>query len=197
MYCQSPCCFAEQGQRSDAWDRVKKSNGKVRPSSLRHSKAKRGRIRMKIYIAHQITGLTFDEVVNYYNRTTRTFQKMGYKVLCPMTAKGYLRTSEKERFKPRNYKYPVATNHAIYERDKWMVENCDVLYCDFTGTGHALIGCLFELAWASMLGKHTITVIPRENIHQHAFVLEASDICFGKTEEALDYLEYLILGKIE
>jgi hypothetical protein len=78
-----------------------------------------------------------------------------------------------------------------------MVSNCDVLYCDFTGSEKALVGCLFELAWASLLGKHTITVIPEGNIHQHAFVLEASDMVFPNTADAISYLRYLIQGKIE
>jgi len=151
---------------------------------------------MKIYIAHQITGLTFQQVVNYYGKMKYILGDF-YEILCPMTAKGFLRTDEKERFKPKDYKNPISTNHAIFERDKWMVSNCDVLYCDFTGSEKALVGCLFELAWASLLGKHTVTVIPEANIHQHAFILEASDICFKETDEAISYLKYLSTGKIE
>jgi nucleoside 2-deoxyribosyltransferase len=152
---------------------------------------------VKIYIAHQITGLTVDQVIDYYNKMKLLFGSWGYEVLCPMTAKGFLRTDEKERFKPTDYKNPIATNHAIFERDKWMVTNCDVLYCDFTGSEKALMGCLFELGWASLLGKHTVTVIQKNNVHQHAFVLEASDICFDNTSDAIGYLRYLIEGKIE
>lgn len=152
---------------------------------------------MKIYIAHQITGLTFDEVVGYYNGMGVLLKSYGYEVLCPMTAKGFLRTDENERFKPKDYHYPVSTNHAIAERDKWMVERCDVLYCDFTGSQKALIGCIFELAWAHLWGKHTVTVIPEGNIHQHAFILEASDIVFQDTGDAIQYLKYLAEGKIE
>lgn len=157
------------------------------------------RHQLKIYVAHQITGLTFDEVVGYYNNMEALLgDSYGYEVLCPMTAKGYLRTEyEHKAFVPKDYTYPISTNHAIAERDKWMVEQCDVLYCDFTGSKKALIGCIFELAWAHLLGKHTITVIPEGNVHQHAFVLEASDICFKNIGDALDYLKYLIEGKIE
>lgn len=153
---------------------------------------------MKIYIAHQITGLTFDQVVDYYKFIKQILEPIGYEVLCPMTAKGYLRTEyEHKAFVPKDYTHPVSTNHAISERDKWMVQNCDVLYCDFTDSEKALIGCLFELAWASLLGKHTITVIPEGNVHQHAFVIEASDIVFNNSSDALKYLSYLITGRIE
>lgn len=152
---------------------------------------------MKIYVAHQISGLTFNEVVNYYLSMKHKLTEMGYEVLCPMTAKGFLRTDKSEVFKPKDYKYPQATNHAIFERDKWMVSDCDVLYCDFTRSDRILIGCLFEIAWAALLGKHTVLVIPDDNIHQHAFVLEAGDIVFSKTADAISYLEYLVSGRIE
>lgn len=78
-----------------------------------------------------------------------------------------------------------------------VVGSCDVLFCDFTGSKKALIGQEFELAWAHLWGKPTIIVVPEGNIHQHAFILEASDICFKNTGDALDYLKHLIEGKIE
>jgi nucleoside 2-deoxyribosyltransferase len=152
---------------------------------------------MKIYVAHQITGSTFDEVVDYYGWAREIFESFGYEVLCPMTAKGFLRVDELEKFKPKDYKNPISTNHAIYERDQWMVKECDVLYCDFTGVDRIPIGCIFEIAWAALLGKHVITVIPPGNILQHAFMLESSDITFENTGQAVDYLKYLAEGKIE
>lgn len=150
---------------------------------------------MKIYVAHQISGLSYAEVFDYYTWAKLSFGEMGYEVLCPMTAKGFLRNQVE--FKSHGYNNPVSTNHAIFERDKWMVTNCDVLYCDFTGSEHALVECLFELGWASMLGKHTVTVVPKGNIHEHAFVMEASDIIFKNACDAVNYLKYLIEGKIE
>ena len=155
-------------------------------------------MKMKMYVAHQITGLTFDEVVDYYDFVREHFEPLGFEILCPMTAKGYLRVEQDgKQFKATGFKNPISTNHAIFERDKWMVQNCDVFYCDFTGSEKATMGCLFELAWAAQLGKHTIIVVPPGNIHHHAFVLEAADICFETTDKALDYLQYLASGDIE
>jgi nucleoside 2-deoxyribosyltransferase len=150
---------------------------------------------MKIYLAHPISRLTPDQVISYYEHTTRECQKLGYKVLCPMTAKGYLRTEEK--YRATGYDNPVATNHAIYERDQWMVKNCDVLLCDLIGRAGFSVGCTMEMAWASLLGKHTIAVIPAESEYQHAFILEAADIVFETMDEAMEYLDSLINGKIK
>jgi nucleoside 2-deoxyribosyltransferase len=112
-----------------------------------------------------------------------------------MTAKGYLRTEIK--FKASGYQNPVSTNHAIYERDKWMVEQCDIVLMDLTYAKFASIGCTMELAWASLLNKHTIIVMGEDNVHRHAFILEAADIIFATMDDAIGYLRLLRSGKME
>ena len=75
---------------------------------------------MKIYLAGSISGLGYEEVVNRYKDFSVLLKTYGYETLCPMTGKTYLRNELK--FKATGYKnFPVSTNHAIFERDKWMV----------------------------------------------------------------------------
>lgn len=150
---------------------------------------------MKIYLAHPISGLSYEEVVKYYQDTTAELKALGYDVLCPMTGKGYLRTEIK--FKAEGYGNPVSTNHAIFERDHWMVTQSDVVFVNLSGTQIVSIGSVMELAWAAEQGKQTIVVMEPGNIHRHAFVLEAADIVFDTYEEAMNYLAVLISGRIE
>ena len=147
---------------------------------------------MKIYLAGPISGLSYDEVVSLYARKTEYFSGLGYEVLCPMTGKEYLRNEIE--FKAHGFdEFPSSTNHAIFERDKWMVERCDVILADLSNSGERVsIGTVMELGWASLLGKHSIVVLPKENIHRHAFVLEAGDIIFETREDAFVYLSILI-----
>lgn len=149
---------------------------------------------MKIYLAGPISGLGYLEVVTAYQKKTEKLQAMGYEVLCPMTGKSYLR-NELE-FKDHGQEaFPVSTNHAIFERDKWLVGNCDIVLADLTQAHERVsIGTVMELAWASLLGKHTLVVLPKTNIHHHAFILEAADIVFETGSEAEQYLEDLIGG---
>lgn len=153
-----------------------------------------------VYCAHPISGMTWDEVFNYYEDIKSVLNKMGFNVLHPMTGKSSIRTEINERFKPAGYsskKNKIASNHAIFERDKWMVQNCDILYLDLSNNnGTPSIGCMMELAWASLLGKYVVTVMPEEDTHRHAFVIEASDVIFEDKQEALDYLEVFINQKI-
>jgi len=139
---------------------------------------------MRIYLAGKISGYSYEEVVNRINEQKKLLKD--WDVFSPMTGKAYLRNEIK--FKAHGFYDPVANNHAIFERDKWMVSNCDVVLVDLTTTDRVSIGCMMELAWASMLGKHTVTVLEEDNIHRHAFVLEASDIIFNNINEAMEYL---------
>jgi nucleoside 2-deoxyribosyltransferase len=150
---------------------------------------------MHIYLAHQISGLDYKTVKDYYDKVTKIMKELGLEPLCPMTAKGTLRTET--NFKSEGYGTPVSCNHAIFERDQWMVRNCDIILTDLTGMTRSSIGCCMEMAWASLLGKHSIVVMEKLNPHRHAFVLESADIVFETLEEAIEYLKLLVNESIE
>ena len=152
--------------------------------------------KLAIYCAHPISGLTWKEVVDYYKGIKEKLESIGLDVFQPMTGKSEIRTEIGERFQPVNFKSAVASNHAIFERDQWMVRNSDMLYLDLTGADLTSIGCMMELAWASLLGKYTVVVMDKENIHQHAFVVEAADIIFEDEATALVYLQKMVTQAI-
>lgn len=149
---------------------------------------------MRIYIAGSISGKDVEEVKDYFNETTWMLRSLNYEVLSPMTGKGKLRTEAKYRAK--DYRHPIATNRAIIGRDRWMVGQADVVYCNLYGASHVSIGSMMELAWARELRKHTIVVMEEDNVHQHAFVLQCADIIFPTPEEAEEYLADLVGGEI-
>jgi nucleoside 2-deoxyribosyltransferase len=138
-----------------------------------------------LYMARPITGCTADEVFEYYENA-RQVLRVHYRVLSPMTGKEHLRTER--LFKAEGYRNPVSTNHAIIERDRWMVQQSDIVLVDLSKAKQVSIGCMMELAWAHQLGKHSIVVMEEGSPHWHAFVLEAADIVMPAIEEALDYL---------
>ena len=141
----------------------------------------------KIYCVHPISGSTPEEVFNYYDTTQKQLTNMGFDVLTPMYGKGDIRTAN--LFKTDNHEGPVTNKHAIFGRDKWMVKQADILYANFLGATKASIGGCFELAWGCNDHKQIILVMEKDNIHQHAFILEAATIIFETEIEALTYLE--------
>jgi nucleoside 2-deoxyribosyltransferase len=148
---------------------------------------------MKIYLAGQITGKSYQEVVDYFIGTKQVLEIIGYTVFHPMTGKGELRNETEFTANPSEYCLPVATNHAIFERDKWMIENSDIILMNLE-MDKVSIGCMFELAWGNILGKHTVVIMSKGNHHDHAFVHEGADVIFPTVEEALDYLVDLVEG---
>ena len=149
---------------------------------------------MRIYLAGPITGKSFDEVMNRYREKTAILVDFGYEVLSPMTAKGGLKGVN--AFVSTGYSGPVANDHSIFERDQWMVRQADVVLADLSNATAISIGTMMELAWASLLGKHTVLVMQHGNVHDHAFVKEAADVRFADMENAYDYLRELSLSQM-
>lgn len=149
---------------------------------------------MKIYLAHPITGLSFEEVVTYFDGTALRLKDIGYDVIHPMIGKSYLRAEN--NLKAGGYTFPPSTNHAIKERDRWMVSQADIILFDFSRAKSVSIGCCMELAWADLLGKHTIISLEADNVHRHAFIIECADIVFDNLLDALEYLEKLAGRKV-
>ena len=147
----------------------------------------------KIYLAHPMSGLSWEKVEKYYTKVIKTLDKMGYKTLHPMIAKKELTGTI---FNPHGEKNnPIITSHAITRRDHWMVRQSDIVFVDLTGAKNKSIGCISEIAVGYNSGEHTIGVMSKENIHQHVFLKEQLDIIFETYDEAIIYLEKLINGR--
>ena len=146
---------------------------------------------MLIYLAGSISGQSGEAVTNYFTTTSNFLKNAGFEVLHPMIAKGYFRNEFK--FKAEGYTdHPVSTNHAIFERDLWMIGQCDILYCNLTMADIVSIGSCMELACGHILRKHIVVTMQKDNIHRHAFVLEAAHVIFENVEESMNYLLELI-----
>ena len=148
--------------------------------------------KLKVYCAGPITGLTGQEVFEHYDDVSARLKDAGFQVFHPMIGKDHMRTEESFKSTGHN-ENPITKDRSIYGRDKWMVSQADIVFTDFTRATKASIGCCFELAWANLLGKQTVVVIPdmTTNPHNHAFIKEASDIIFSNTDEAIEYLNML------
>jgi len=142
----------------------------------------------KVYAAHPITGLSGDEVLDYYSAIMDRLSGVAF-VLCPMTGKGYL--SGEKSLAATGYVGPLANDHAIFSRDKWMVSQADIILCDLSGAEKVSIGCVMEIALANSFGKNVVLVMEKGNPHNHSFVKEASTVIYETLDEALKYIKAL------
>lgn len=150
---------------------------------------------MTVYCAGPMTGLSYDEVFARYEHI-RAALGPHFRVLHPMIGKDFLRNMEGP-MKPTGYDH-IASDQAIYNRDQWMVRQCDILFVDLRpGKGRVSIGTMFEMAWASILGKHVVLVIDEDwDVYDHAFVRMAQHATFHDIDEATAYMAKIPTGDI-
>jgi len=147
-----------------------------------------------IYLVHPMSGLKYEEVEVYYTKTKTVLESLGYYVMHPMVAKKSLQSTIFHS-KVDEKGSPIITSHSITRRDHWMVRKADIILADLNNAKEKSIGSISEIATAYELGKHTIGIMEKKNVHQHTFMLEQFDIIFEKYEEAMDYLTKLIRGE--
>ncbi len=145
--------------------------------------------KLKVYLAGPIAGQTADGLSNSISEKVAILTDLGYLVYNPMIAKDNL-IQKADVFTPFGYEaLPVATEHAIFARDKWMVQQSDIVIADLTSSGSRVsIGTMMEIAWANLQGKMVIVILPRDNIHDHLFVHEAATHIFQSLDDVYDYL---------
>ena len=146
---------------------------------------------MKIYLSLPITGRKPEEILRVIKFWKESLEEMGYEVFSPFFDAG-LRTDEPIY----SHGYTgVITDQAIFRRDRWYVENCDIFLMDMSGFERASVGCIMELAWANLLNKHTIMLRDQYSVvYNHTFIKQASDVTFyfGAEQELLNYLRNLV-----
>lgn len=147
-----------------------------------------------IYCVHAMSGLSWEEVQEYYEHTKKDLDALGYYTMHPMCAKSELKG---KKFDPKagGNGSPVVSAHGITRRDHWMVRKSDIVFADLSNCKKKSIGSISEMAVAYTHGKHTIGVMEKGNVHEHAFMFEQFDIIFETYTEALVYLKKLILGE--
>lgn len=147
-----------------------------------------------IYLVHAMSGLKWEDVAEYYQKAKKDLDALGYYTMHPMCAKGELKGA---KFDPRagETANPVVSPHGITRRDHWMVRKADIVFADLSGVKKKSIGSIAEVSAAYTQGKHTIGVMEKGNVHEHAFMFEQFDVIFETYAEAIEYLKKLIRGE--
>jgi nucleoside 2-deoxyribosyltransferase len=143
---------------------------------------------LTVYTIGAISGLSYEECIKQFNKRIEKLKEIGFSVLYPMLGKEHLRNELKLKAEGYENK-PISTNHAIVKADFWRVDKADILYVDFSNAVERVsIGSISEISRGYAKDKLIITVMQKENIHRHAFILEMSSIVFETTDEAENYL---------
>lgn len=146
---------------------------------------------LKIYAAGPMTGLSVADIKARYQRVMNDLDDT-FKVFHPMIDHQNFETTTRDpNHKVGANTAPKQTQRSFFGRDKWMVQQCDILLADFSQATVTSIGTCFEIAWAHILGKYVVSIMPDGNPHEHAFIYMASDTIFQDYESAIEYLKKL------
>jgi hypothetical protein len=146
---------------------------------------------MYIYLAHQMSGLTAQQLKDYYDPVIKIVQDFGYKPLVPISK---VESKIEGEIQTHGYTDAAITDRAIHGRDRWMILKSDIVYMNLLGTTRLSVGCLKEMTIAYEHNKHLVIVMEDDNIHHHAFVHSEADVIFNNENDALEYLKNLIGG---
>jgi nucleoside 2-deoxyribosyltransferase len=147
-------------------------------------------MKLKVYLAGPMSGLEYKDIHKYFIGTAKKLKKFGFFVLHPLIGKDiYYKDNEIIKATGRE-NIPLSTNRAIISRDKWMVNQCDILFLNFLNCGgHISTGTCMELAWGFDKGKHCVVIMEKENVHKHAFILEAAHVIFDNIKDGINYMK--------
>ncbi len=138
-----------------------------------------------VYLAGQISGLTFDGAQDWRDDAKRYLRTFDIEGISPLRGQEHLR--ESEGVLEGSHEYDVTTTaRAVMHRDHYDCHKCDVLIANLMDTKRISAGTVMEIAWAYHAHKPVILIEGEGGIHQaHPMIAEAVTYRVDNLSEAL------------
>lgn len=144
-----------------------------------------------VYLAGQITGLTYGEATGWREYVSKELAKDGIKCYSPMRAKEFLEGKGKllATFDPGDN--PCSTAKGITTRDRWDCTNADIVFMNLLGMDKISVGCCIELGWADMARVPIVLAMEDNGIHEHMMVQDIAGFRVKSLEQGMDVIRGL------
>jgi nucleoside 2-deoxyribosyltransferase len=145
----------------------------------------------KVYLAGPIAGLTYDGATDWRETVEKYLSNYMIAAVSPMRSKEYLKTAGIIHA----YGYSdliLSSDKSIVTRDRFDVENCDVMLVNLLGAEKVSIGTMVEMGWADFNRKPMVVVMENGNIHVHAFVTELAGYVVDNLDSALFIIKAIL-----
>lgn len=152
-----------------------------------------GEITMKnylIYLAGPITGLNFDESVNWRQYVMDNLDP-AIKGLSPLRKKEYLK-NQGDLVGSYN-DWPLSTQRGIYARDRFDCHRADVVLVNLLDAKIVSIGTVMEIAWAAQNNTPLVLIMEQGNIHEHPMINEACPFIVDNLDEGIGIVHALLV----
>ena len=144
-----------------------------------------------VYLAGPITGLSFDNAVDWRDEFSELLPKeiVG---MSPLRGKTYL---QNENSIAAAYEDIVLSSaRGITTRDYNDCKRSDLVVANFLGATKVSIGTVMEIAWAKSFQIPVIVIMEKEgNLHDHPMINESTGFRVDTVKEAADIATVLLL----
>lgn len=127
----------------------------------------------KVYLSGPITGLMYDDAVDWREFAIKELAKSSIAGVSPMRAKEYLAQLDAP-LSGHGREYLTmgvfSTPSAVVTRDRYDTRTADVMIMNLLGAKQVSIGTMVELGWADAHRVPVVGVIEDGNVHDHMFV---------------------------
>lgn len=148
---------------------------------------------MKVYLAGPITGLSFNESVDWRNYFTTQSKNSGITFFDPLRGKSFLKDSTEVIEAVDTSERVMVSSKFIMDRDYNDVVTSDLIVFNMLNAERISLGTVMEMAWAYQLQIPRVTIIERTNVHRHAMFNEASGIEVQDLDTAIEVVENFLL----
>lgn len=144
-----------------------------------------------VYLAGPITGLSFDNCINWREWFIRGLpsQIVG---LSPLRGKDYL--EGEEEVKHQYADWVLSTERGLTTRDYNDVKRSELIVANLFGAKTVSIGTVMEIAWARAMQKPVILIMEKEgNLHDHPMIRDSVGYRVETLDEALWLTKVILL----
>lgn len=143
-----------------------------------------------VYCAGPITGLSFEEAADWRENLKKMLPP-NIELLSPMRGKDHLKGEKKiYTWKEGN---PLCSKKGIVTRDRFDVSRCNLFLANLLSSETVSIGTMVEFGWADAYRKPIVTIMRKEGIYRHPFILELSSFIIENIEEAAEVIKSILL----
>lgn len=144
-----------------------------------------------VYLAGPITGLTFDEAVDWRTTAVEKLNKRGIRAVSPLRGKDFLREVGRLEGGNEYSANPISSARGITTRDRYDVMRADAILMNLMCAERVSIGTMIELGWADAARVPVVLVMEDGNLHEHAMVLETVGYRVQSLEAGVDVVRWL------
>ena len=143
-----------------------------------------------VYLSGPISGLTYDEAaLGWRHEIGAVLEAAGAEVFDPTRLETENLGSEGPLSPLADQQSVMMNWKSITTKDRFYVQETDVVLMNLLGATRVSIGSMLELGWADLLRKPVILVMEKEgNLHDHAMVREMVGFHTTSLDQGVDLI---------